>query len=325
MIRRHRHLVAHCALLLSALAAGVFRAAPASAEFSPWTTGFTLRVHGEVNPYTTFGVFVLPEERLPLEVVSAPGDAAFRLEADAGAVLETGARRWIWRAPKAAGLYPLRIAHQGAADAMLLNVFVMVPYHAIRGEELKGYRIGSYPKKPFRGLPIYKPPRGFIEVTRENEATRVSPHFTLGQFLCKQQSEHNPKYLVLRERLLLKLEYLLGLVNRKGHAADTFVVMSGYRTPFYNREIGSAKHSRHLWGGAADIFIDVEPCDGVMDDLNADGHIDKRDADYLYDLIEAEHTRREYAPFIGGLGQYGTTPAHGPFVHIDVRGFRARW
>jgi hypothetical protein len=25
------------------------------------------------------------------------------------------------------------------------------------------------------------------------------------------------------------------------------------------------------------------------------------------------------------LARYRKTPAHGPFVHVDVRGFRARW
>ena len=28
---------------------------------------------------------------------------------------------------------------------------------------------------------------------------------------------------------------------------------------------------------------------------------------------------------IGGLGVYGSTSAHGPFIHVDVRGTRARW
>ena len=57
---------------------------------------------------------------------------------------------------------------------------------------------------------------------------RLSPHFTLGQFVCKQAGGY-PKYVVLRERLLLKLERLLEAVNAKGHAAETFHVMSGYR------------------------------------------------------------------------------------------------
>jgi uncharacterized protein YcbK (DUF882 family) len=28
---------------------------------------------------------------------------------------------------------------------------------------------------------------------------------------------------------------------------------------------------------------------------------------------------------VGGIGIYPATSAHGPFVHIDARGTRARW
>ena len=32
-----------------------------------------------------------------------------------------------------------------------------------------------------------------------------------------------------------------------------------------------------------------------------------------------------YQPFEGGLGLYKANAAHGPFVHVDVRGYPARW
>ena len=60
----------------------------------------------------------------------------------------------------------------------------------------------------------------------------------------------------LRPRLLLKLEMMLEKVNAAGYRCDTFQVMSGYRTPHYNMAIGNVKYSRHVWGGAADIFVD---------------------------------------------------------------------
>jgi uncharacterized protein YcbK (DUF882 family) len=101
--------------------------------------------------------------------------------------------------------------------------------------------------------------------------------------------------------------------------------MSGYRTPYYNHAIGNVKYSRHLWGGAADIFIDVAPADGVMDDLDGDGTVDVRDAHVLYELVDTMYGSPLYEPFVGGLGAYRTTPAHGPFIHVDARGFRARW
>lgn len=39
----------------------------------------------------------------------------------------------------------------------------------------------------------------------------------------------------------------------------------------------------------------------------------------------AEHVDREHPDLIGGVGIYHATSAHGTFVHIDVRGTRARW
>lgn len=293
--------------------------------FSPEKAGFTVKVHGEVNPYKTLGVYVLPREVLDVEVLGAAASGhSFTFEASGGTLVERRHRRVRWIAPESPGLSRLRIERQGTADAMELVVFVMVPHREVVNERLNGYRIGAYPATPLRGLAIYRPPQGFVEVTPELASVRISPHFVLGQFLCKQDGGY-PKYLVLRERLLLKLEYLLEIVNRKGHAAETFAVLSGFRTPFYNHAIQNVKYSRHQWGGAADIFIDVDPQDGVMDDLDGNGKVDVEDAVLLYKLIDSEPGKSEYEPFIGGLGLYGTTAAHGPFVHVDARGFRARW
>jgi uncharacterized protein YcbK (DUF882 family) len=123
----------------------------------------------------------------------------------------------------------------------------------------------------------------------------------------------------------VKLELLLEKTNEAGYRCDSFVVMSGYRTPFYNHLIGNVKYSRHQWGGAADIFIDEDPVDGMMDDLNGDGKSDVRDAHVLYEIVDRMYGKPWYEPYIGGLGAYRTTPNHGPFVHVDARGFRARW
>jgi len=161
-------------------------------------------------------------------------------------------------------------------------------------------------------------------VTEKNEETSVSPHFQLKEFVCKQDGGY-PKYVVLQERLLLKLELILEMVNEKGYPCSRLHIMSGYRTPYYNKLIDNGKYSHHLWGGAADIFIDENPADGMMDDLNADGHINYRDAEVLYDIVEEMYGNPWYERFLGGLGLYKKTRSHGPFVHIDVRGFHVSW
>jgi hypothetical protein len=199
-----------------------------------------------------------------------------------------------------------------------IAVFTLEPLSKIDKKGwLNGYRIGNYPKDP---------PRGFIKL--ENPDARnidVSPHFKLGQFLCKQQAKAWPKYVLVSEPNLKRLELLRENLVKDGLTeAKTFFVMSGFRTPFYNTAIGSAKFSRHMYGDAADIYIDVKPRDGVMDDINNDGKVTKADANFLYDYaakLFAQHP--DIAP--GGIGSYKANAVHGPFVHIDGRGRTARW
>ena len=302
----------------------ILPAAGSVAAFSEEKAGFAVRFREVVCPYKVFGVYALPKESLTIEVIESGAQGGFAFHSESGAVTHSEAREWTWVAPQAPGLYPVRVQREESDDAILLNVFVMFPYERLTGETFNGYRIGSYPAAPLKGLPIYLPPRGFIEVTPDNAATLISPHFTLGQFLCKQQGRY-PKCVVLREPLLLKLEYLLGVVNEKGYLSESFHIMSGFRTPYYNAAIGNVEYSRHLWGDAADIFIDEHPRDGMIDDLNRDGRSDEKDSAVLYDLIESLNDKKTYQPFEGGLGRYRSTSVHGPFVHVDVRGFRARW
>jgi hypothetical protein len=292
--------------------------------FDPGRLSFSLRYHGWVSPYRVLGLFVSPDAKVDLAVEAPEGAGPFRLVVEAGHVTDSGGRRWRWRAPSRPGLYSMRIVRSSTAEAMELNAFVLVPLDRIEGEHLNGYRIGRYPRTPLKGLAIYNRPLGLAEVTALNAHTPVSPHFTLGQFNCKQEGGH-PKYLILRVPLLLKLELLLEEVNRRGHRCDTFHVMSGYRTPYYNAAIGNVPYSRHLWGGAADIFIDEDPRDGMMDDLNHDGRIDLRDAAVLHRIVDELYGPAWHESFVGGLARYRRTRAHGPFVHVDVRGFRARW
>jgi hypothetical protein len=296
----------------------------AHAAFSPEKAGFSVKFGEEVTPYKTLAFFVLPSEKLTVEVIEDKGKDAYVLEPSAGKSVRRQPGRWEWMAPAEAGLYNVSILDLVTGNSMHLKVFVMVPFSQLQGEYLNGYRIGKYPDIPRRKLPIYSLPRGFIEVTRENEETLISPHFRLEQFLCKQESDY-PKYVVIRERLLLKLELILEEVNNAGYPCSTFGIISGYRTPWYNRVIGNVQYSRHLWGGAADIYIDERPGDGQMDDLNKDGKIDYNDAAIIYNIIDRLYGRPWYRRFVGGLAWYKRTPVHGPFVHVDVRGFRARW
>ncbi len=204
---------------------------------------------------------------------------------------------------------------------------VLTPFSAKVDGRVGRYVLGRWPFEDAPPTsPAYADPRGFVEVTPETASLHVSEHFTLGEFLTKNQSALWPKYLVLEPRLLDKLELTIAKLNETGHPVRSLFVMSGFRTPDYNAlDLGPKARStvsRHMYGDAADVYPD-DHGKGVIDDLNHDGRIDLEDARILADAADA--VEREHPTLVGGIGIYPATRAHGPFVHIDVRGRRARW
>jgi uncharacterized protein YcbK (DUF882 family) len=132
--------------------------------------------------------------------------------------------------------------------------------------------------------------------------------------------------LVLRVGLLDKLE-LIGDALERRKLPGLLHVMSGFRTPQYNaRGVGPrggrASASRHMYGDAADVIVDANGV-GLMDDLDSDGKVTLRDARVLYAVVEEVEV--QYPELAGGLSAYPANSAHGPFVHVDARGVRARW
>ncbi|PKK83064.1 MAG: peptidase M15A [candidate division Zixibacteria bacterium HGW-Zixibacteria-1] len=285
---------------------------------------FTVKVNDLTFDYSIMSLFLMPSEEITIEIPVTDKPCSFDITALADTIAMSGDMHWQWTAPEQSGLYQLNIVCREHSDTTTVNIFVLIPYGQMNGEYLNGYHIGRYPKALYKGLPTYKPPPGFVEITEENAETRLTPHFRLKQFACKQNNGY-PKYVVLRELLLIKLEVILQALNEKGYRCGTFNILSGYRTPQYNKTIGNVKYSRHQWGDAADIFIDENPKDDMMDDLNKDGKINWKDAAVMYDIIDDMSGKKIFERLIGGLARYKRTGDHGPFVHVDVRGYRARW
>jgi hypothetical protein len=209
---------------------------------------------------------------------------------------------------------------------------VLTPFSAKERGRVGLYFIGSWPgEHGVRGpskapADRYANPRGFIQVTQQNETTHVSEHFRFRDFLTHDQPNVWPKYLVLEMRNVDKLELVLKDLERRGVNTSGVVVMSGFRTPRYNAGGGNtggrADLSRHMYGDAADIYIDNDR-DGRMDDLNHDGRVDIRDSRYIQESVD--RVERENPELVGGAGVYVACCGHGPFIHVDSRGYRARW
>ena len=85
----------------------------------------------------------------------------------------------------------------------------------------------------------------------------------------------------------------------RDHIGKPIRIISGYRSPKYNRRIGGAKKSQHMKARAADIKIRGMHPDEV------------RQA--ILTLIKQGKMAK------GGVGRYTT------FTHYDTRGWNARW
>ncbi len=218
------------------------------------------------------------------------------------------------RAPARAGAFWLVLSRGGIADTVAdIALLVERPMPNSMATGIKGYHLGRWPKAADGIVP-----RGFIEVTERISEFPLSPHLKLSDFVVHDAQTGFPKYLHVREPLLDKIELTVAEIARmRGRATSqvTLNVASGFRSPAHNGVLsGSAQDSRHMYGDAADIAIDA----------NNDGQLTEIDARLVASAAEA--VERKYPDLVGGIGLYITRDGGGwPYVHIDVRGSRARW
>lgn len=134
-------------------------------------------------------------------------------------------------------------------------------------------------------------------------------------FLCtdkyfienEKNIEANKKlyWLIDRQLLVWILEFMDELKSRD-YNRDGFEVRESYRHAYYNEERGGATQSQHIFGTAADLTIK---------DINGDGKENETDKEIALEILETLVGDK------GGMGLYPGTMT----IHIDTRGFRARW
>ena len=113
----------------------------------------------------------------------------------------------------------------------------------------------------------------------------LSANFKVKEFACKDNSD----VIFIAPDLVEVLQKI------RTHFGKAVNINSAYRTPTYNKKVGGATYSQHLYGTAADIRINgVSP---------------KDIAAYAETLLNGT----------GGIGIYSN------FVHIDVRKEKSRW
>ena len=214
---------------------------PASLEGDDLLPRERFRVRTLTYPYVEGAFFAMPGEKVPMSV-SAPATRLHSIDAPQGGLVATGPNKWTWEAPTRPGLYPVKLKNPAGHTVADFSAFVMVPSKLVRNGTLNDFQIGTYPDTPLKGNPIYIPPKGFIEVTKDNEDTKVSPNFRIKEFLTKQKAGY-PKYLVLDERLVFLLEAIGTHLEARGWDAET-----GKPTREKLMELGLDEVASDLWG-----------------------------------------------------------------------------
>tara|TARA_R110000824_G_scaffold113687_4_gene263588 strand:+ start:2508 stop:2915 length:408 start_codon:yes stop_codon:yes gene_type:complete len=122
---------------------------------------------------------------------------------------------------------------------------------------------------------------------------QLSKNFKKSEFRCNDGSEVPDDLMDNLRDLVENLQIIRDAIG------EPVRVISGYRSPKYNKKIDGAKRSQHMKAKAADIVIrGMKPIEvhSAIIKLIKEGKIKK-----------------------GGVGLYKY------FVHYDVRGFNARW
>lgn len=115
--------------------------------------------------------------------------------------------------------------------------------------------------------------------------TKLSRNFRVKEFGCKDGSDP-----VFVDTYLVEV-----LQQLRDHYDEAVIVVSGYRTPSYNKKCGGATYSQHLYGKAADVKIS--------------GVTPEEVARFVETILKDK----------GGIGIYST------FTHIDTRSTKSRW
>jgi hypothetical protein len=329
---RRRHLGRLLWLAIAAVAAvGAFQFLQAAGDTTDRPIGsFTRAVVPLANPsVSAFGAsgevklaFAMPAQEIsyPLDVHGDPTSLQYAWIRVGDTALATNPQPLTSdkvNAPPEAGFFRMTlIKGDQRRDVQGLTLAVLVPFEEKEGGMLHGYRIGTYLAERIRGK--QPPPEGFLEIRPADLDLPITKHLKVGDFLNHDQEGVWPSFAAVNPKLLDKLELVIQEIARwhgdKAVADVELDVHSGFRAPAHNRHVRRAvSDSQHQYGDAADVAIDA----------NGDGRItaiDSRMVGLAVEIVELKHPE-----LVGGLGIYTTGHSSTNYVHIDVRGRRARW
>ena len=154
----------------------------------------------------------------------------------------------------------------------------------------------------------------FYKLKKKDVYRKIAGNIRIKDLISKDAAYRNSSYFSdttlywgIDKRILFKLLELQQTLKTHGYNPNGFWVSTGHRTPAFNEALNGASKSRHILGEAVDLTIG---------DVDGNGHYTEADKNIVLELCEKEIIKNE-----GGIGRYPGTRV----VHIDVRGYRARW
>ena len=93
------------------------------------------------------------------------------------------------------------------------------------------------------------------QIVQLNSGAKLSPHFTLGEFI--RSGSHPEVYNIPSHEAIANLKRLCTwLEELRARYNAAIRINSGYRSPQLNRAIGGVSNSNHLTGCAVDIRVE---------------------------------------------------------------------
>lgn len=153
----------------------------------------------------------------------------------------------------------------------------------------------------------------YLKIPQSAVYQKVVGDFRIKEFLplddyYKQSlyGKNDSLYWLVDEKMLFQVLAFQDFLSEQGHNRDAFIITNGFRHPKFNKQIGGASQSRHIVGQAVDI---------TAGDINGDGKINQEDKTIIV------HAAEKVVGNTGGVGLYPGTLS----IHMDTRGYRARW
>lgn len=198
--------------------------------------------------------------------------------------------------------------------------------------------VGIYPNENAENAPAvvarnrrtYAPPAAFYRLDAQSAQLELAPGFTLGALNPEVLPAEGDRYVAMKAEVGALAVAVAGSLADGGMPAGSLKILRGYVSPqerarLQRMGITLAEFTRFQYGDCVALIVDRNG-DFRMDDLNADGSINRADAAVLADRVEVAMGTIGKQGGIGVCSAFeGPNHIGTPYVQTDLRGWLVRW